>query len=214
MIPFRGRPLLDWQISAFQGADIEDIALVTGYMRAAIFSNFVQFSNNRWSETNMVSSLICAKSWLEETDCVISYSDIFYEFEAITLLKKEGSDISILYDVNWLRQWNARFENPLSDAETFKINSAGRLLEIGGRPETIEEIDGQYMGLLKITTKGWHTVSKVLSEFDECEVDRLSMTKLLNILIQKNIDVAGIPFDGFWGEIDNADDLRVQEQLV
>ena len=161
----------------------------------------------------MVSSLICAESWLKETDCIISYSDIFYGLEAIELLKKAESDICILYDLNWLSQWRVRFEDPLSDAETFRIDSEGKILEIGDRPKTLQEIEGQYMGLLKITRKGWHVISSVLSEFDEVEIDKLSMTSLLNVLIQNNIDVVGIPFNGSWGEIDDAEDLKIQEQI-
>ena len=36
---------------------------------------------------------------------------------------------------NWLELWSKRFENPLDDAETFKINEGGYLLEIGQKPK-------------------------------------------------------------------------------
>jgi len=44
-----------------------------------------------------------------------------------------------------------RFADPLADAEIFRINAAGQLLEIGGKTTRIEDIEGQYVGLLKFT---------------------------------------------------------------
>ena len=48
--------------------------------------------------------------------------------------------------------------DPLSDAETFRIDASGELLEIGGKTGKIEDIEGQYMGLLKFTPTAWTAV--------------------------------------------------------
>ena len=57
-------------------------------------------------------------------------------------------DLVIAYDLGWRRLWTRRFNNPLSDAETFRVSLSGRLLEIGGKTDQIEAIQGQYTGLL------------------------------------------------------------------
>ena len=82
---------------------------------------------------------------------ITSYSDIVYSVDTITKLIN-FSDIVITYDPNWL--WQMRFNNPLSDAENFRLDG-DRLIEIGLKASSIEEIEGQYMGLLKFTPAGW-----------------------------------------------------------
>ena len=56
-------------------------------------------------------------------DLIISYSDIFYSKLAIKKLYQTKSDISIIYDPNWHNLWDMRFNNPLDDAETFKLDN-------------------------------------------------------------------------------------------
>ena len=68
-------------------------------------------------------------------DCIVSYADIYYTFEVIKDLVNCPDDIAISYDPNWLELWSKRFENPLDDAETFKINKGGYLIEIGQKPK-------------------------------------------------------------------------------
>ena len=46
----------------------------------------------------MVSSLECAKEWLEKEPCIVSYSDIFYEVTAVISLLKSQSNLAITYD--------------------------------------------------------------------------------------------------------------------
>jgi L-glutamine-phosphate cytidylyltransferase len=80
-----------------------------------------------------------------------------------------------------------RIADPLTDAETFRIDSRDELLEIGGRTTRIEHITGQYMGLLKFTPEAWSTVESLLHKLDPATRDRLDMTGLLRRLLdQKN----------------------------
>ena len=69
---------------------------------------------------------------------------------AIKLLDKSQSRLAITYDPNWRILWEKRFENPLTDAETFALDQDG-LIDIGRSPESYETVQGQYMGLLKFT---------------------------------------------------------------
>jgi len=131
LIDVKGKPLIEWQISALREAGINEIAIVTGYKSEMLNSyRLKKFHNPKWAETQMVSSLMCASEWLEHEDCVVSYSDIFYESQAIRLLIECGSEICITYDPNWETLWKQRFEDPLSDAETFRIDSESFLLEM------------------------------------------------------------------------------------
>ena len=61
----------------------------------------------------MVYSLSLANDWLNQYNCVISYSDIFYSYSALESLLNEDSNISITYDMNWRSLWEKRFPRPL-----------------------------------------------------------------------------------------------------
>lgn len=210
LVELRGKSLLQYQIDALGISPIEAIGIVTGYKNTLLQSyNLYEFHNKNWSTTNMVSSLESASEWLEKNDCIISYSDIFYDRSAIQKLSASTSDISILYDVNWRKQWESRFENPLDDAETFRIDEDGNILEIGSRTNDIESIQGQYMGLLKISPKAWHTIRKLRMDMIGSSKDKMSMTELIQILIENgSVEVKGVPFEGQWGEIDSESDLN------
>lgn len=57
--------------------------------------------------------------------------------------------ISICIDDNWKEYWQMRSDTPLSDAETLKYTPNGALAEIGLKPHGFEDIEGQYIGLMK-----------------------------------------------------------------
>ncbi len=209
LLELRDRPLLDWQLDALRTADIKDIAIVTGYRRDLLATRgLVEFYNSRWAETNMVSSLACADAWLQAGPCIVSYSDIFYEAEAVELLKSAPGDIAITYDPNWLDLWKRRFEDPLDDAETFQLNADCTLAEIGNKPTSISEIQGQYMGLLRFTPKGWAEVERIRLALMIAERDRMHMTGTLQRVIEGDrVKIHALAYKGMWGEFDIASDF-------
>lgn len=215
MVHLAGKPLLDYQITSIQQAGITDIAIVCGYANEAITDQRItkKFINSQWQSTNMVYSLIQAAEWLKQEACIISYSDIFYESSAIRSLIDTDSEIAMTYDRNFLQLWSARFNEPLSDLETFKLNTDGSLADIGGKPKNTSEIDGQYMGLLKITPNGWREIDNHLKELGNEITNKLDMTSLLMQLIRKNIRILAIPYDDRWGEIDHQSDIALYEKL-
>ena len=76
LIKLNGETLLDSQLRVLSNAGIEEIAIVTGYKRELLTNRgTLEFHNARWAKTNMVSSLTCAKEWLEKEPCIVSYSD-------------------------------------------------------------------------------------------------------------------------------------------
>ena len=48
-----------------------------------------------------------------------------YNSEIIKEFKTSKCNLTFAYDPNWKKLWSKRFENPLDDAETFRINSKG-----------------------------------------------------------------------------------------
>ncbi|MEQ8815120.1 MAG: phosphocholine cytidylyltransferase family protein [Thalassobaculum sp.] len=214
LVPLAGRPLLDWQRSAFQRAGVDTIAAVGGYRAERLAREIeVPFVNPRWETTNMVRSLTFAAPWLGERDSLISYSDIAFRPSAVERLAAAPGDIAITYDRQWAALWRGRFEAPLEDAETFRVEG-GRVVEIGDRPNSMYEVEGQFMGLLKFTVAGWQAVSGYLDGLGDAATDRLDMTGLLRRLIADGHEVRGVPVEGGWVEVDSESDLAYYESMV
>lgn len=214
MVEFQGKPLIKWQIDSMRSAGIEDIAIVTGY-KNELYDGYVDhyFHNPDWMNTNMVSSLMCARTWLEISSCIVSYSDIFFPPSIITSLLDAKADIAISYDENWLSLWRERFEDPLNDAESFKKTPEGMVEEIGASVQDISEIDGQYMGLTKFRPRGWNALQSVTNTLDTQQIAKLDMTMTLSLLVSKGEKLEAVPFDDDWGEIDHQSDLSLYNKL-
>lgn len=210
MVELGGRPLLEWQTAALGIAGVRDIAIVTGW-RKELLENRVAttFHNPRWAETNMVMSLACAAPWLETSPCIVSYSDIFYPPSAVSTLEASGADIAMTYDPDWLSLWSRRFSDPLSDAETFRTDANGNVVEIGSRATSLDQIKGQYMGLLRFTPVGWKTVTAYLATLNPAARDKLDMTALLRGLISSGATIKAVANSEPWGEVDTQSDLAV-----
>lgn len=209
------RTLLDWQLSALAAAGIERVGLVTGYRRE-LLEPYVHdcFHNERWRETNMVASLLCADNWLREAAAIVSYSDIVYAADHVSALMQAKAPIALTYDRKWNELWALRFEDPCADAESFAVDASGHVVEIGNRITGHEQAGGQYMGLLQIQPAGWLELTQFVQTLGPAERDRLDMTTLLRGLIGAEVPIQGIPIDGRWCEVDSQSDLDVYQSKI
>ena len=209
-----GKRLIDWQLEALHSAGISQIAIVRGYSGDSFKFDVTYFDNPRWAQTNMVQSLLCAAEWLREFECIVSYSDIVYGPKTVQRLVECPAEISITYDPNWFKLWSMRFKEPLSDAETFQLDEADQIVEIGNRAKNVDEIQGQYMGLLKFSPQGWRSTENFLEKLSQAEIDRLDMTKLLQSLASNGINIRAVPVNDGWLEVDSEYDLGIYNKLL
>ncbi len=216
LIELEGKPLIEHQITALRRAGVDEIGVVRGYCAEMIdLPHVTYFANERWAETSMVMSLTTAASWLRSRPVIVSYSDIFYHSELVRRVASASGQLVLAYDRDWRRLWTRRFSDPLADAETFRIDAAGQLLEIGGKTTRIEDIEGQYMGLLKFTPPAWTAVEALLSTLDAKTRDQLDGTGLLRrLLAGKDFPISTVGTDGQWGEIDNPEDIALYRNMI
>lgn len=208
-----GRTLLDWQMWALLSAGIRRVGIVRGYQGQQLQRPGIEFFENpAWQQSNMVRSLMAASQWLGQTPCLVSYSDIVYSPETAAALMACGDNLAIAFDPDWLSLWSRRFSDPLSDAETFSLGADGKLSGIGERAWTVEEIQGQYTGLIKFTPQAWQVVSDFLGSLPPETVDRLDMTTLLRLLIAQGVSIGAVAQEAGWYEVDSEFDLRLYEQ--
>ncbi len=206
--------IIEKLINNFLSSGITKIALVTGYKKKKFFRfKLKNFHNQKWKNTNMVYSLNKASNWLSKYNCIVSYGDILYEKKAIKNLIKDKNSLTISYDPFWKRLWKKRFSNPLSDAETFRINKNQQITEIGNKTLKIQDIQGQYMGLMKFKPKGWGNFKKCLKKDFNNNFDNLYLTDVLQKLIEKKFTIKASKYDGKWAEVDSQKDYFVMKKI-
>lgn len=215
LVELGGRPLIEWQLDALRKAGVDEVAIVRGYRgeRLAPYGMH-HFDNPRWAETNMVVSLTAAEAWLSKSACIVSYADIVYGASTVRAISDMSTaPIAISYDPDWLWLWRQRFPDPLSDAESFRI-AEGWVTDIGRRVQRLDEIEGQYMGLLRFEPAGWRAVREHLARQSAEAVNRLDMTSLLRALIEAGVTIRAIATPSRWGEVDSVGDLELYERLL
>lgn len=209
-----GQTLLSWQMKALREAGVSQIVLVRGYAGDRLPTTGCQAVDNpRWADTNMVASLTCAARYLAVGSCTVSYGDIVYHPSTVRSLLAADGDIVVAYDRLWSGLWQDRFDDPLDDAEAFRVEG-GRLVEIGGRVDDLRRAQGQYMGLLKISPNGWSTMESFIHNLPEAERDCIDVTTLLSQMLGAGAVVETSPVEGRWCEVDSASDLELYEKRL
>ena len=214
MVEVEGVSLIDRQLAVLKSEGVNNIVMIGGYKSEMLQRDDSTLrENTRYFETNMVWTLFCAEEDLDG-DILICYGDIVYSKEILQALLKSNSDIAVTIDLEWESYWRARNENPLDDAETLKMHSDGTIYEIGKKPKLISEIEGQYMGLIKLNSSGvtnlknFYHKSLKSGKLLGKNIENAYMTDLLQAMIDANIEVQSIPISGGWIEVDTVDDLH------
>lgn len=220
LVELKKKPLLEWQLDIAHSAGFKDkdICIVAGYKIDKLMHYPVHIiKNDFYDQTNMLYSLFCAEEYFDQ-DIIISYGDILYSTNILSHMMNDKAAISVVADLNWKAYWQARFEDPLNDAESFKLNEDFDIIDIGRKNvQKIEEIEGQYIGLLSFKNKGlnilknaYHNLYLENSEM----VRKMYMTDFLQYLINTENKIKMLPTCGDWLEIDSLRDMDIAETRV
>lgn len=213
LVAFNGRTLLERAIQSLRAGGADEIGIVTGY-RADLVARHADraFTNIAWDTSGIFQSLSGAAAWLAEAPCLVSYGDIFYSPDVVERLVRSTADIAVAYDPRAVALWRHRFDEPLQDLERFRIVD-GRIVDIGGRAATLDEIQGQYMGLFRLTPSGWRRLVALRDALQEPRRSNVDMTSLFAAAIAAGQPITGVPTAHPWGEIDRPEDLQLYERL-
>ncbi|MBI2339376.1 MAG: phosphocholine cytidylyltransferase family protein [Deltaproteobacteria bacterium] len=214
MVAYNGKPMITRILETLRHCRIDDITVVKGYKAEALKTDGAKsILNERYAATNMVATLFCAEQEMDD-DVIISYADIVYEPAILQTLIDEPSDFAVVVDKEWKTLWSRRGLDPLKDAETLKLNRQGYILEIGKKPATYQEIQGQYIGLLKIRRSITNRIRALYRRmdrdrlYDGARFDQMYMTTFIQHLIHLSVPVKAVPISGGWREIDTPEDLK------
>jgi L-glutamine-phosphate cytidylyltransferase len=222
LVELRGTSLLERQAAVLRRGGVEDITVVSGYRADQIRSRgFATRINPRYAETNMVATLFCAIDLMDDRqDLLICYGDIVYEPRVLSALLGVDAPVTVMVDRQWLRYWQLRLDDPLTDAETLKLGPGGRLLELGKKPRGYESIEAQYMGLIKVRADHVALFKQAYSSMDRAATydgksfDNMYMTSFIQHLIDGGWDVRVAETDNGWLEVDSVEDLSRYEVMA
>lgn len=220
LLEFQGRTLLETQLGVINEFNVKKIIVVKGYLRDLLNIQGIKYYIN-YEGHNMVYSLFCAENELNG-DVIISYGDIIFEKRILSKLLSTTHDISVIIDLKWEKYFRARFGNPYSEGESLMYDSNYKIIEIGDSNPLPEKVQGQYIGLIKLTKKGCEIVKEVYysakSTFHEKhwirsrKVEDIYMTDLLQALINSGYSIYGVPIESGWLEFDSESDYRLYKK--
>ena len=208
MVKIDGMSLIERQIKVIKKVGLEKIIIVGGY-KSNLLKKYgdVLIINDDYNISNMVHTLFCAEKYIKN-NVIISYGDIVYSENILKKLMRCKDSISTTIDLDWENYWRLRHENILDDAETLILDECGFINELGKKPKSIEEIQGQYMGLIKLNKIGSEIFVQNYLSKNRKEYQNAYMTAFLQDIIDNNNKVKAVPISGEWVEIDTIDDLK------
>lgn len=217
LVELAGKPLLEHQLAILRAGGVQDVHVVGGHHAEQLQRPGITLHlNERFADTNMVTTLFCAASVMTgESDLIISYGDIVYEPRVLAALQEVNSPATIAVDREWRRYWSERMDNPLDDAETLKLSDGNRVVELGQKPRDYADIEGQYIGLIRFRAdyvpqlaRAWRAMDRYAT-YDGKNFDNMYMTSFLQHLINTGWEVRAAFIDNGWAEVDTATDLEV-----
>lgn len=214
LVEVNGVSLLDRQLAVLRREGVADITLIGGYRSNMLKRPGLGLEvNPRYAETNMVWTLFSAEPALQG-DLVLAYGDIVYSRDILRALLALTADIAVAIDLDWEQYWRARNENPLDDAETLRMDAAGRIIEIGQKPVSLDQIQGQYMGLMKFSPRGLDILrdtfhrARAAGTLRGKSPEKAYMTDLLQLMIDEGNALSAVRVQGGWVEVDTVSDLE------
>jgi len=221
LTPLNGKSLLARQTEVLKEAGINDIQVIGGYRMDQIQNlGYSCIENPDYASTNMVTTLFCARGVMNDSeDLLIGYGDIIYQRNNLEALLNTEAEIALMIDKDWRQLWELRLDNPLEDAETLKLSETGSVLELGKKPKSYADIEGQYTGLIKIRKD---KVNEFIQFYDDLNQENfydgqdffnMYMTSFLQQLIDANWEVKAAVVSNGWLEIDSVSDLETYQEL-
>jgi L-glutamine-phosphate cytidylyltransferase len=221
LVELGGVSLLQRQLDTFRQAGITNLTVVGGYRADLIDREGLQLQlNPDYEKTNMVATMFCAESlFLDEEDLVVCYGDIVFNSEVLEKLREATAPVAVCIDKNWLEYWRLRMPAPLQDVETLRLDSSGRILEIGKKPGSLDEIEGQFTGLFRFRgdqlrrLKYTYQSMDKNAEYDGKDYPNMYMTSFLQNLADTGWEVMSVPILNGWLEVDTVEDLDLYHRL-
>lgn len=218
LIKINNKTLIEKIIDNANKAGIKKINIITGFKKGNIhtqlknYNNIYFINNPKYKATDMVYSCMLGLKNINE-DVIICYSDIFFEKEVFSKIKKIKSKfITVPSNINWKEIWKIRKKSVFNDAETF-IKKNNQLIELGNKinKSNLKKINGQFMGIIFIPKNKLNIFKKIYTDIKK---NKIQFTNFLNLLIKKGERIKTFNYKKLWFEIDDLEDLNSFKKFI
>jgi choline kinase len=225
MIPFCNKSLFERNLDIFTKCGIdESIVVIRPDINPPKLSNVKYVIKEKVKGTNMLYSLFCAEKFIE-SPTVISYGDIIFEKKILDKLLESTADISIVVDVDWIKYFKYRIDDPINDAHECIVANGDNVTSIGLEVENLDDVDGHFIGLMKIQNNG----IKILKDFyhksklaatetfnplnPNLPFESSRLVDLIQGLISSGVNIKLIPIQNGWLEFDTVKDYEIYKDM-
>jgi phosphoenolpyruvate phosphomutase len=211
LIPISGKPLLHRMVDCLNQLGIREISVVRGYKKEMIDLPSLNYVDNDDYETTLEAySLFKGIQGLVGT-ALVSYGDVLYNKYIPMNLLESQADFCIAVDGNWRESRNkGRYTDFVSCDSPYKREDFSQTVFLKAMGPDLAEsvIDGEWMGLLKISPEGLSYLQKMLGEVAGGEeLRKMRMSDLFNSLREKGKRVEVVYTSGHWLDLDDFKDL-------
>jgi len=218
MLNFGDKTLLERQLDSYHDCGINDISVVRGYKKEKInYEGLTYYQNDDYENNNILNSLFYAEEALVG-NVVVAYSDILFEPAVVKRLLESDADISIVVDIDWQGYYVNREDHPLSEAEKVIFNANNKVLKIGKVLTDKNDVYGEFIGMLKLSTRGAEIFKKHFHRSKQLFWDqpfqraktfqKAYITDMIQEMVDLGVAVHCVIIERGWKEIDTEEDYQ------
>ena len=212
LLEVAGRPLLYRQVDILSEAGVRNITVVRGYRKEMFDAPSLRFvDNDCYATTNEAMSLVLG---LRDTrgDILVSYGDILYRKYIVGLLLESDGDVVLAVDSEWKDSRNrGRYADFVVCSERYRRDRFNQRVEVRavGANLPIEDIAGEWIGLMKVSARAVETTQRILGEWRvDGRLNKARMADLLETLIATGHPIRAQYIRGDWLDVDNLHDFE------
>jgi len=215
MIKIGSDTILSKIVKTLNSRDIKDISVVVGFNREAInLPNLKYIVNEHYSRYGLLYSIYRAKEAFSG-DLVLLFGDVLFEDDILRKLMFSSEDVLLAVDpsINYhLDRVKDLVEGEKCYSEEFGKKNICKVKNIQSikKDEAAKNVNGEFIGILKLSAKGSDIFHKELTELEQEKPDVLKkwdLNDFINHLIGKKHEVFLEYFKGKWKDIDSIEDL-------
>ncbi len=211
MIPFNGKPLLEYYFQFLKNLKVSSIVLVVGHLREKIEAFAGKFRNEipvRYYQSpdihgGSLLSLWSARGELNE-DVLIMDGDVFFPEAMLERLAKSRHANCFLADPS----------SPSTGEEQVLYANNGRVLFISKKPYTKHKPIGESVGFLKLSKSGAAELAKILEEFVSAGKKGIEHEETYPVLMERCVVNFENADDFKWTEIDSMKDVEMARTIA
>ncbi|HEY5947427.1 MAG TPA: phosphocholine cytidylyltransferase family protein [Kofleriaceae bacterium] len=233
MVQVGAKPILGWVWDALSAVGVDELVVIRGY-RGDVLEQFVLdlvpkaiFVDNReWETNNILLSLACARSYLDQP-CYMTYSDIVFTRGVARAAADSTASIGLVIDRKFRDIYIGRTEHPLEEGEVADLLPDGTVARVGKKALPPADAIGEYIGLTRLDARGVAIAANTIDQLAQRYAGREDepfqraaryrnayLTDLWQQLIDTGIQIDPILIDGQWREIDTGQDLERARELL